>query len=342
MKKISFISAVLSVCMLISTTAFADFSDMPKDAREKAAIEHAVANGILSGYEDGTVRPGNYITRAEMASIITRACGATKSGDVGDFYDLNRDSWYYPAFEKAYYMGVFHGDGEGRMYPESNITFQETFTILSQVFDLLPSYTRSNEAPDPLPENTVYVEKNARLYDVSILNSRGDTAGTANWAKVFVAGLIEYGACDGITIAPTEYITRAQFAIVLDNIIQNYIDTPGTYDSLPAGNTMIRCDGVILDNASTESDIFVADGVGQAMLKLNGVTAKRLVVRGCATPVNSEMQLENEAFGLVVNGTFDEIRIICPFIVADLTDAVYGKLYTAYRTSVNLATIIQQ
>ena len=339
MRRFGFFSVILAVSLLFTVTVSADFPDMPQDEKAKTAITNAVSNKILFGYEDGTVRPDANITRAEMASIITRALGATTKADISDFEDVDPNAWYYPELSKAFYMGALNGDGNRHMFPNNNITFQETFTILSQVFALLPPYTRTSPAPEPLPENSVYTPINSRLYDISAFNARSDTEGTADWAKIFVAGVIAKGGCEGISISPNGYITRAQFAIVVDNIIKNYIDEPGTYDKLPEGNTIIRCDGVILNEVTTDADIFIADCVGQSKIEINDVTADRLVVRGCATPLKDDKTPENESFGISISGDYNEIRIIQPYIVADVTYANYKRLYTAEKTSVHLGMI---
>lgn len=328
MKRFRIFSVLLAMCVLFAGTVYADFPDMPQDERAKTAILNAVSHGILSGYDDGTVRPDAPITRAEMASIITRACGVTQKADISDFYDIIPTDWYYDTFGRAYYMGAFTGDDTLHMYPQNNITFQETFTVLSQVFDLLPPYTVVSGEVDmnSLSENTVYAAPNSRhakprLYDVSVLASRSDAAGTADWAKAFVAGVIAQGGCEGITIAPTEYIKRAEFAIVMDNIIKNYIDEAGTYSTLPEGNTIIRCDNVLLDNVSTDSDIYIADCVGQGKIGINNIKARRIIIRGCASPVDSNGKLLNDSFGLSLSGEFGAVRIIRPYIISDMISA---------------------
>ncbi|MBR4172950.1 MAG: S-layer homology domain-containing protein [Clostridia bacterium] len=339
MKKICLFSAVLAASMLFSIAVFADFSDMPEESWAVTAINNAVEHGILSGYEDGTVRPASNITRAEMASIISRACGATGMESISFIADVKKDSWYYEPVAKAVTMGAFHGDENGFMYPENNISFQETFTVLSQVFDLLPPYTKLSEDPYEIPANKVYTQLNHRLYDVSVLAKRSDAATTADWAKIYVAGVITHGGGEGVVVRPTEYITRAEFAIVMDHIIQNYIDEPGTYDSLPEGNTIIRCDGVMLNELTTNGDIYIADSVSQGGIVVNNITANRLIVRGCATPLDSKRKMINDNFGISITGTFDAIRVIRPNIVADLMYAKYKKLWAAAGTSVNLGEI---
>ena len=343
MKRFGFL--LLAICVLFAGTVYADFPDMPQGEKAKTAITNAVSNGILSGYEDGTLRPDAPITRAEMASIITRVFGATEPNDVSVFSDVSADAWYYNAVSNAYLMGAFSGDENMRMNPTNNITFQETFTVLSQVFDLLPPYTvvEGEVDKDSLPENTVYVGPNprhakVRLYDVSALSARADAYGTADWAKVYVAGVIANGGCDGITIAPTEYIKRVEFAIVMDNIIKNYIDEAGTYSELPEGNTMIRCDDVLLDNVSTDSDIYIADCVKPGRLGMDNVKAKRLIVRGCAASIGPSDNLLNENFGITISGEFGAVRIIRPYILADMVNAKVdiNKIYCVENSFPNI------
>lgn len=332
MKKISIISFVLSVAMIFGTVASAaTFSDMPQDQRAQTVIENAVKNGLLSGYTDGTVKPDAYITRAEMASIITRACGANKEGDLSKFTDLDPNAWYYSAVAKAYEMGALSGSN-GKMSPNDNITFQECFTVLSQVFDLVPNYILKDSIEE-LPANTIWVGR--RLYDLSPVAGFSDATSVAEWAIVYVTGIVANGGWNGINnmLTPTENITRLQFATVMDNLFKNYIDEPGTYNSLPEGNTLIRCDGVVLENVTTDSDIYVADGVSANSLTVKNVKSKRFVIRGCATPVEKENgKITYGACGISISGEFDQVRIIRPYINLNMLGAKCRSAYSVKNT----------
>lgn len=339
MKKFKFLGLAISAVMLFAGSAnAASFSDMPSDAKASAVIENAVKNGILSGYTDGTVRPDAPITRSEMASIITRACGAVNEGNLSKFVDVDPNAWYYPSLSKAYEMGAFSGS-YNKMYPDNNITFQECFTVLSQVFDLVPDYMLTfNYKGTEFPEDSVVVD--IKLYDVSVLSSFSDKADVANWAKVYVAGVIAHGGWNGIDgkLTPTANITRLQFATVMDNLIKNYIDTPGTYNSLPSGNTLIRCNGVNLENVTTEDDIIIADSVAGNGVKIANANIKgRLIVRGCATPTLDKYGYTTFGdYGLLLNdGLFEQIRVIRPFINVDLRGAKYNLIDTVPGTSVS-------
>lgn len=49
-----------------------DFKDVNKEHWAIKSLDKAVQSGILSGYEDGTLRPDENITRAELAVILDR------------------------------------------------------------------------------------------------------------------------------------------------------------------------------------------------------------------------------------------------------------------------------
>ncbi len=59
------------------------FSDVRSNHKYVAAINYAVANGIVNGYEDGTFRPENNITRAEVVTMVNRFLGRVPTGVAG-------------------------------------------------------------------------------------------------------------------------------------------------------------------------------------------------------------------------------------------------------------------
>lgn len=72
MKK--FLSALLlSSTMLCSTTLANNFSDVPTDSWYSAAVTKASEAGYISGYEDGTYKPNEYLTGAQWAVILSNA-----------------------------------------------------------------------------------------------------------------------------------------------------------------------------------------------------------------------------------------------------------------------------
>ena len=48
------------------------FTDVPETHWAYKAIDELSDKGIITGYEDGTFKPDEYITRAEVAALIAR------------------------------------------------------------------------------------------------------------------------------------------------------------------------------------------------------------------------------------------------------------------------------
>ena len=66
----------------------------------KANINYAVEQGWINGYEDGTFKPDQTITRAEVMKIVNGILGrhVEESGLVEDterWDDNSRSAWYY-------------------------------------------------------------------------------------------------------------------------------------------------------------------------------------------------------------------------------------------------------
>lgn len=84
-------------------TSFADVGEH----WAKGYINALAAKGVINGYEDGTFRPDNAVTRAEAAKIANGAAGRTPSESalgtvICPFSDVSRDFWgYYDIMEAA-------------------------------------------------------------------------------------------------------------------------------------------------------------------------------------------------------------------------------------------------
>lgn len=235
-KTIMFIAAATAAVSVHITGFAAGFTDMPSDPVMKTALENAVSNGLLNGYETGEIKPDGKITRAEMSAIITRCFGATKTADISGFKDVPADAWYYDSLSKGVAMEAFKGDG-ANLNPENNITFQETFTVISRIFDL-------------------------QDMDESSINGLADKDKIDDWAKEFVVKVFTGGYWgQGITeLRPNDYITRGEFAILMDRLVQLYVNEPGEYDSLEDVNVVIRTGGVTFNEVTNTKRIIVGDG----------------------------------------------------------------------------------
>lgn len=317
-KIISFIAA-LGMCAGMNINTFA-FSDMP-DGVYGEALQNAVDAGLMNGVTDDLIAPNDNITRAQMAAIITRAFSAEKLSENG-FADVASDAWYAESVSKAVAMGAFEGDDDNNFNPENNITFQETYIVLSRVFGFEPYEIKYKG------ETTSFMLGDC---EDSVLDSFADKGELADWAKNGAKYIVGNGGWTGVDgkLKPAAYITRAEFALLMDSVVETYIDVPGEYKELPDGLTMVRCGGVTIDGLQTNSNLIITYGVDE-----NGCTVKNSTVNGVTLVLGGEdktPQVKNDASGKVkstpddsyvtIEGNYYDVRLSSPNVYLNASNA---------------------
>lgn len=107
------------------------FSDIAGTAYERE-IRTLAAYQLLSGFEDGTFRPQDTLTRAQFAAMLATALDLP-AGDSLSFSDVSGDAWYAGAVAAAADMGFLTGYGDGTFGPEDPLTYEQLTTALSSV-----------------------------------------------------------------------------------------------------------------------------------------------------------------------------------------------------------------
>ncbi len=99
------------------------FSDVPPSNPFFTPINWCYAQGLISGYADGTFRPNNNATRGQVAKIVTLAAGWTIDTSGGPhFTDVPTSNPFYGVIETAYHHGVISGYADHTFRPNTNIT----------------------------------------------------------------------------------------------------------------------------------------------------------------------------------------------------------------------------
>lgn len=304
-------SLILCLLMIIPTipnvlaASPSDFVDFPTGWSNEA-VTAAVNNGLLNGRTANTIVPEGNLTRAEMATIINRAFGATIEKNISAFWDVPADAWYYHEIAKAYNMQTFQGDAAGTMRPEDFITREEVFAVIARALVLETS-------------------------DYSSLSRFYDAGYISDWAKPYAAILVSKGYVNGDTsgnINPLANITREEFAQIMHNIVKTYYTVAGDYNYTGPSSSLIRSGNVTLSNVTIEGDLILGDGVGKGNVTLNNVTIKgRLLARGGEGKVT--LTNTTVAGGVVVkdvNGivNFNNYRKEAPFAgIREITKATF-------------------
>lgn len=255
-----FISLLMVVSMIMTMIPFSAFanettaSDLDGHWAEKVITEW-MNYGVIKGYEDGTIRPNNSITRAEMTAMLDRVMDYQTKAD-NTFSDL-QDTWYTDVILKANAAGVIGGYPDGTVKPDATITRQEAVAMFSRVLSL-----DTENAPEA---------------------SFTDNADVADWAKDAVNAMAAKGYIHGSDgqFRPNDGITRAEVITIFNNIFADLYQASGEYTGDVNGSAVVSTDDVTLKDMTITGDLIIAEGVGDGHVVLDNVTVDgQLIVRG--------------------------------------------------------------
>lgn len=254
--------AALTLALTSPVMAQSNFPDVNSNEWYANAIANAVNNGLLGGYEDGTMRPQGFVTRAEIATIFGKAFATTQKASLESFPDVNYNDWYYVPMAKAVNMGIFTGDHLGNLNPNMSITREEVAVVVTKAFELEHS-------------------------GKDVLSKFADKENVSSWASSYVSALVENGYMSGYNkgnLNPKGKITRAEFAQIMSNISNNYISEKGDVSGNYEGTVIVKVPDVVMKNSTITGDLVIADGVGTGDFTLDNVKIDgNVIIRGGGT-----------------------------------------------------------
>ena len=251
-KRLLCLLLALVLCLGLVGTAFAasarDFPDYDSRAWYADAMKAAVDNGLLRGDDKGLLRPDGYLTRAEMAAIINRAFGTYEKANITSFKDVKSTAWYYNDVRMAVQMGTYNGASSTTMAPDTPITRQEAMTVVARALQL-----------------------DTAAYQTASLSGFRDYTTVSSWALPYVRAMVGADYIHGNEkreLAPKDLITRAEFAQIFRNIIQEYIVKEGEYTGDRSGSLLIRTDAVTLRDMTIDGDLIIGCGAADGKITL--------------------------------------------------------------------------
>lgn len=130
-EKLVMIIVVLSLS--IPTIVFSEPTDV--DGTEyQEAVNTLTSLNIMSGYEDGTFKPDNTITRAEFTVVLTKLCGLNDLGGKVEgempFKDVGADYWASYNINLMSQLGIVSGQENGRFNPEESVTYNQAIKMI--------------------------------------------------------------------------------------------------------------------------------------------------------------------------------------------------------------------
>lgn len=180
------------------------FEDI-KDHKNRSEMEELAKRGIINGKTSVSFDPYGTMTRAEFATIITRALGLSKE-TTPIFTDVKPEEWYYTYINTAYSYGIVKGVSETEFNPNGLISRQEAAVMVTRAAKLCGMDTKMDETAqrDVLSAFTDYIQ-------------------TESWAKEALAFCFEKKIIpdESIEILPTQKIARAEVALMVYNMLNN-------------------------------------------------------------------------------------------------------------------------
>ncbi|KUP20887.1 S-layer homology domain-containing protein [Paenibacillus sp. DMB5] len=157
----------------------------------------------MVGYPNGMFLPGNGITRAELAAILSRTMGG-KVSTVGQvvFKDVPNSHWSKNAIQTAVANGWMKGYPDGSFQPEQKVTRAELAAVLARV-----KYLPQNQA------TTI------EFSDVD-----------GHWAETFIGSVVASGWFNGYedgSFKPNQAITRAETVRIFNLLLERHTEHIG-------------------------------------------------------------------------------------------------------------------
>ncbi|SHE28168.1 S-layer homology domain-containing protein [Desulfofundulus australicus DSM 11792] len=195
------VTLVFSLLLALAGVAYAGFSDLNGHWAQKQ-VEEWADKGLVRGYQDGTFRPNNAVTRAEFVALVNRAMEVEGSGAEVSFKDVKSGDWFFNDVAAAVSAGYVGGYEDGTFRPNQPITRQEAASIIGRLLNLGSG-------------------------DASVLAKFKDAGQIGSWARGSVAAVVAEGLMGGYadgTFGPARSITRAETVVVLDRAVSG--ETP--------------------------------------------------------------------------------------------------------------------
>jgi hypothetical protein len=238
-----FLSTVVITCMLFSSfgVAFGASASATSDIKghwAESQISAWIDKGLIKGYEDGSFKPENKITRAEFITLINRSFGFTETEEI-TFRDVASDNWAYAEVAKAVKAGYITGYADGTIGVSKPISRHEVAVIVNRLLKL------------PATDNATA----ASFLDASKF---------ASWSK------------ESITRAEAVVTLDRAHIVYADAAVTVAYNTAGIYGPATGietvnKNVTVNAAGVTLQNMVIHGDLLLGEGIGNGDAFLENV-----------------------------------------------------------------------
>ncbi|MGB2925943.1 MAG: S-layer homology domain-containing protein [Limnothrix sp.] len=193
-----------------------NFKDVPDDHWAKTYIDALSSRGLISGYENGTFRPDEPVTRSQVANIVSKTFDLTTDKENLEFSDVESDNWARESIGEVVKGGFMTGFPDETFKPNIPVTRAQALTTLVTGLGVEPPadteaalgrYSDASEIPKWATEKMAAATANSFVVnypDVSELNPEKPTTRAELSAMIYQALVRE----DIVEPVETEYVVK--------------------------------------------------------------------------------------------------------------------------------------
>ncbi|WP_339243446.1 carbohydrate binding domain-containing protein [Paenibacillus sp. FSL F4-0243] len=224
------------------------FTDVSPSHWAAGPLQRWSANGIISGYDDGSFRPGKEVTKAEFAAIMNRIFNYQEQSDKLPA-DVLATDWYKSDIAKGITAGYLSSDKNNNIYPSHALSRAEAALSLEKVF----RFNTDKSSTSAFTDLNGVSDETAKA--IAALSSAG-------FIKGYPGGLFK----------PEGGITRAELAQLADRMVSGLILKSGeTSLGTVKGNVIINHADVVLKDTVIQGNLYLTEGIAEGNAKLEGV-----------------------------------------------------------------------
>jgi hypothetical protein len=240
----------------------------------KPFIERLVKDNIINGYSDGTFKPEQTVTRAELSVILQKAFSEDPVRKSRTFSDVPANHSAAAAIDKAYTTGFVSGYSDNTFRPDLKVTKAQTLVYLanglqfdtpSNAAKTLSMYRDANEIPE---------------------GTQNGIAAATEKGLVVNHPKVTY-------LNPTDEVTRAEVAAIIYQALVNKGKLPALASTSKALDYVVKYDAkaqlATSGTTTTPNDKLIARGTAVSVKFPGGSDVKLIVAPSDTVVTNFEV-----------------------------------------------------
>lgn len=234
--KLVFLTVVFVTVVLMGTFSFCDeelaFNDI-ENHWAKDLIQKKYSEGLVEGYPDGSFRPDEVLTKAQLIAIVNRSFGLSKVED-NHFIDVDSNDWYKTEVDKAEYYKYISGVA---LRGEEAATPRDAVMMIASLLDIeVDEESGLVEGIDNLSSEEMKMYK--MFEEMGYLNTE-----------------------DNRNLDPDKKLNRAEILNITDKVLGYVIKNQNDADNIPENvKVTIIGNDVKINNASIDK-LYISPGM---------------------------------------------------------------------------------